>query len=93
MAGQNYRHIDYKRDQIVTDADTGAILGIRNDQDQTMLNGVTDYMSGMGGSLTTIAGRKIIIPQYSQVISHGGVTISSGSLTAIGELIAVTFGD
>ncbi len=91
MAGQDYRAIDPKRDQLITDSDTGAILGIRNDQGQSMLNGVTDNASSMGGGLTTIAGRIITIPTDSQAIVAGGVTISSGSFTCGGELVAINY--
>lgn len=93
MAGYSYRNIDPTTDQLVVDSDTGAIQGLRNDQDQVMLNGVTDMASGFGSSLKTIAGRNIVIPTASQAVSVGGVTISSGSLTVVGtgELVTLAY--
>lgn len=90
MAGYDYRSIN-PGDQLITDTDTGAVVGIRNDQEVSMLNGVTDLASSLGGALTTIAGRIVTIPQYSQSIVAGGVTISSGSITAYGEFVAIPY--
>ncbi len=87
----DYRAIDPKRDQLITDSDTGAVLGIRTEQEQSMLNGQTDSASMVGGGLTTIAGRSITIPANSQAVISGGVTISSGSITCGGEFVALQF--
>ena len=87
----DYRAMDPKRDQLITDSDTGAVQGIRNDQDQSMLNGITDQASMMGGGLTALTGRNIIIPTGSQAMTIGGVTISSGSITCGGELVAMAY--
>ena len=91
MAGYDYSPIGTSGDYIITDGQTGEITGIRNNQDQIMTNGVTDIASSFGGGLTTIAGRNITIPQYSQAIIAGGVTISSGSITATGEFVANSY--
>lgn len=91
MAGYSYRNLDTSRDQLITDSDTGAILGLRNDQDQSMLNGVSDQISGMGGGLTALTGRIITIPAASQSIIAGGITITSGSITCGGEFVAISY--
>lgn len=87
----DYRAIDPKRDQLITDSDTGAVLGIRTEQEQSMLNGQTDSASSMGGGITALSGRIITIPASSQSIVAGGVTISSGSITCGGELVAIPY--
>ncbi len=91
MPNYDYRRIDTARDQLITDTDTGAIQGIRSDQEQSMLNGVSDYASSLGGGLTTISGRIINIPVGSQALVVGGVTISSGSITCGGELVTIAY--
>lgn len=90
---QTYRAIDGARDQLITDADTGAILGFRSGQEQSMFNGVSDNASGFGSSLKTISGRNIVIPDGAQAVNLGGVTISSGSLTCTGtgELVTLAY--
>jgi hypothetical protein len=86
----DYRSIN-PNDRLITDADTGTIIGLRNDQEQNMVNGVSDNMSGVGGALTAIAGRNIVIPTSSQALVVGGVTISSGSITCGGEFVAIAY--
>lgn len=90
---ESWDFINISRDQIVHDAATGAILGIRTDADMVMYNGVTDLASSIGGALKTISGRNIIIPDASQSVIYGGVTISSGSITCVGtgEFVTVAY--
>lgn len=89
--GYDFRAIDPKRDRLITDSQTGAVLGIETDQGVQMLNGVSDYTSCVGSCLTTVSGRNIIIPSNAQAVSVGGVTVSSGSITCIGELVAISY--
>lgn len=93
MPDYSYRPIIGARDQLIVDAQTGAILGLRSDNEINMINGVSDNVSGMGGGLKTVAGRNITIPDASQAIAIGGVTISSGSITTAGtgELVALAY--
>lgn len=87
----DYRAIDPKRDQLITDSETGAVIGIRTEQEQSMINGQSDIASSMGGGITALSGRIITIPASSQSIVAGGVTISSGSITCGGELVAIPY--
>lgn len=79
----DFRALDPKRDRIITDSNTGAVLGIETDQGMQMLNGVSDYTSCMGSGLTSITTRNFVIPGLSQAVVFGGTAISGGSITCV----------
>lgn len=92
MPSYDYRRVDPLQDKWITDANTGAIQGVRNEQNMQMLNGVSDYASLAGGGLTAISDRQIGIPANAQAPIYGGITISNNaSITCGGEFVAVPY--
>lgn len=93
MAYYDYRAVDPVRDQIITDAISGTVIGIRTHQGMQLLNGITDKASSLGGGLTTVSGRDLVISDAAQAVVFGGTTISSGSVTCegTGEFVTLPY--
>lgn len=89
LPGRNYRPWNISRDTVITNDKTGAGIGLRVNE-QEMVNGVSDYASLMGGGLTAITNRQIIIPANAQSVIVGTLTITDpGSITCDGEFAII----
>ena len=78
----DYRSMDSKRDQVITDQVSGEIIGLRNDQERQV-------MFNQGASVTKITdGRCVYVPANTQCYNVGGITVTSGSFVCDGEIIS-----
>ena len=79
----NYRLINSLGDQIISDADTQQILGMRTDQGVETL---------FAAPVLIALSIKTFIPDNQQQVVYGGVTVSgSGYIKCGGEVVAVNY--